>query len=118
MEKGKLYYFHGDFEYGKGCIGKFSGIDETTGFVEFTDITYAEDLRDDYNMKSKIAQDLNGGESSNCIGAHGTEARAILDKFKKDGKKLPDALLRHNASTYNLRFIHKITLMKNYFVEA
>lgn len=89
MENCKLYSFHGDFEFGKVVIGKFKGIDETTGFLEFTDIVYAEDLRDDYKMRSKIAQDLNGGNPSNCIGAHGLKASDILAKFKRNSIKCP-----------------------------
>jgi len=118
MENGKLYSFHGEFEFGKVVIGKFKGIDETTGFFEFTDIVYAEDLRDDYKMKAKIAQDLNGGMSSNCIGAHGAEAAELLAKFKRNPTKCPKVFFRHNKSTYNLRFVHSITPMKNYFEEA
>ncbi len=118
MEKGKLYSFHGEFEFGKVVIGKFNGIDETTGFVEFTDIVYSEDIRDDYKMQSKIAQALNGGNPANCLGAHGADAEVVLNKFKRSPSKCPKVFIRHNSSTYNLRFIHSVTPMKNYFEEA
>ena len=118
MEVGKIYKFYGQFESGDVVIGKFEGIDEYTGFLNFSKITGYKNTNPYARRETieKIAQELNGGRSAGCM-FHEAKATEIYEKFAKGGA-LPKELVRHNKSTYSIDKTSQITEMKNYFQEA
>lgn len=100
MEVGKIYEFYGQFEFGDVIVGKFEGTDETTGFLMFSDIALQKNCR--YCNRVEIISRI---------------TREVYEKFSKGGA-LPNELVLHNKSMYNIDKISQIIEMKDYFNEA
>lgn len=119
MKVGKIYAFYGQFECGDVVVGKFEGTDETTGFLMFSDIAMQKNCRSWNRVEiiSKIAKEMNDGDSTGCMSKFEDQAVAVYEKFAKGGD-LPKELVLHNESMYNVDKIAQITEMKNYFKEV
>lgn len=119
MEIGKIYKFYGQFECGDVVVGKFDGIDKTTGFLMFSDIALQKNCSS-YNrveIISRIATEMNDGNSTCCMSKFEDQAVAVYEKFSKGGD-LPKELVLHNESMYNVDKVSQITEMKDYFKEV
>lgn len=118
MKKGNIYKFHGNFERGNVVVGVFDGIDKETGFLKFKNIVEkGMTVYGCYDAKKAVAQELNGGIDTNCIGAHGAEAEEIIKNWF-DGGEIPHAVLLHSEAMYNINSINSIVPMMNYFTEV
>ena len=119
MKVGKIYKFYGQFECGDVVVGKFEGVDETTGFLKFSNIAMQKFCSswNRIDTLSAIAREMNGGDSTGCMSKFEDQAIAVYEKFSKGGA-LPKELVLHNESIYNVDKVAQITEMKNYFEEV
>ena len=117
MKKGNIYKFYGSFESGHVVVGVFDGIDKETGFLRFKNIVKKEMTTDYYGSRRAVAIELNDGIETNCMGAHGNDADAIIKNWVNDGE-LPHAVVLHTEALYNIASINAIIPMMNYFKEA
>lgn len=116
MFKGDVYKFSGSFEHGEILVGTFDCFDKTTGFLVFNNVVLKRDCekKASSDAKRKIAEYLNGGNATNCIGKFGAEAeKQLMNWF--EGGELPKGIILHNCAMYST--INSIIPMKNYFEE-
>lgn len=120
MVKGNIYKFYGSFERGEILVGTFDSFDKTTGFLVFNNVVLKRDCEKKVNSlssdaKRKIAEYLNGGEATNCVGKFGAEAeKQLMNWF--EGGELPKGIILHHCAMYGT--INSIIPMKNYFEEV
>lgn len=117
MKKGNIYKFHGNFEFGKVVVGVFDGTDKETGFLKFKNIVKKELTAYGYDLKRAVAIELNNGIDTNCIGAHGNDADAIIKNWFNGGE-VPHSVVLHTEALYNIASINSIIPMVSYFKEA
>lgn len=119
MVRGKIYKFYGQFEHGDVVIGRFEGLDDPTGFLKFSNIVMQKNCssHNRADIISRIAREMNGGDSTGCMSRFEDQAVAAYEDFAKEGV-IPEGLIHHKESTYNIDKVSQITEMKNYFEEV